>query len=67
MNKPLEARLWNEYPRSPADLREAWNSRGLTDACRPYDMLKDFPPVAQASAELREKVARKFRDQIRED
>jgi len=43
-----------------------WNSRGLIDACRPYDMLKDFPPVVQASAELRANVARKFRDQIGE-
>ena len=41
------------------------NSRGLIDACRPYEMLKDFPPVVKASAELRENVARKFRDQLK--
>jgi 3-polyprenyl-4-hydroxybenzoate decarboxylase len=41
-----------------------WNSRGLIDACRPYDMLKDFPPVVKASAELRAQVAQKFRRQL---
>jgi hypothetical protein len=28
-------------------------------------MLKDFPPVEKASAELREKVARKFSGQLK--
>jgi len=41
-----------------------WNSRGLIDACRPYEMLKDFPPVVKASAELRAQVLRKFKDQL---
>jgi 4-hydroxy-3-polyprenylbenzoate decarboxylase len=44
-----------------------WNSRGIIDACRPYEMLKDFPPVVKASAELREKVAQKFRSQLERD
>ena len=43
-----------------------WNSRGLIDACRPYDMLKDFPPVVKASAELRERVSAKFEKQLRQ-
>jgi UbiD family decarboxylase len=30
-----------------------WNSRAVIDACRPYEMIKDFPPVALASPELR--------------
>jgi hypothetical protein len=30
-------------------------------------MLKDFPPVVKATAELREKVAQKFRSQIERD
>ena len=45
-------------PRLPKG--RTWNSRGLLDACVPYEMLKDFPPVVKASAELRDKVARKF-------
>src|SRR6266540_4238152 len=39
-----------------------WNSRALIDACRPFEMLKDFPPVARASPELRRTVEAKFRD-----
>src|SRR5205085_584326 len=42
-----------------------WNSRGLIDACRPYDMLKDFPPVVKAAAELRERVRSKFEAQLK--
>jgi UbiD family decarboxylase len=41
-----------------------WNSRGIIDACRPFDMLKDFPPVVKASAELRAAVLEKFKSQI---
>jgi len=40
----------------------AWNSRAIIDACRPFEMLNDFPPVAQASPELRARVAEKFKD-----
>ncbi|HET7765325.1 MAG TPA: UbiD family decarboxylase, partial [Burkholderiales bacterium] len=39
-----------------------WNSRAVIDACRPFEMLKDFPPVARATPELRAKVEAKFRD-----
>jgi 4-hydroxy-3-polyprenylbenzoate decarboxylase len=42
-----------------------WNSRGLIDACRPYDMLTDFPPVVQSSRELRERVTSKFAGQLK--
>jgi len=52
---PLDPRLPKGVP---------WNSRGLIDACRPWEMLKDFPPVVKASAELRERVLAKFADQI---
>ena len=38
-----------------------WNSRAVIDACRPFEMLKDFPPVARASPELRAKIEAKFR------
>ena len=38
-----------------------WNSRAVIDACRPFEMLKEFPPVARATPELRAKVEAKFR------
>ncbi len=38
------------------------NSRAVVMACRPYERIADFPPVAEASPELRAKVAAKFRD-----
>jgi len=50
-------------PRLPEGV--SWSSRAVIDACRPYDMLKDFPPVVKASDELREKVGRKFEDQLK--
>lgn len=37
-----------------------FQSRGIIDACRPYEWMKDFPKVSGASAELKEKVKRKF-------
>jgi 4-hydroxy-3-polyprenylbenzoate decarboxylase len=40
----------------------AWNSRAVIDACRPFEMIKEFPPVARASRELRAKIEAKFRD-----
>jgi 4-hydroxy-3-polyprenylbenzoate decarboxylase len=39
-----------------------WNSRAVIDACRPFEMLQDFPPVARASPELRARIEAKFRD-----
>lgn len=36
------------------------SSRAVIDACRPYERLKEFPKVAEASPELRKKVAEKF-------
>jgi 4-hydroxy-3-polyprenylbenzoate decarboxylase len=53
---PLDPRLPKGVP---------WNSRGIIDATRPYEMLGDFPPVVKASAELRERVLAKFEDQLR--
>jgi 4-hydroxy-3-polyprenylbenzoate decarboxylase len=37
-----------------------FNSRAVIDACRPYEWAKDFPPVSGASAELKERVLKKF-------
>ena len=45
-------------PRLPKGV--TWTSRAVIDACRPFDMLKDFPPVVRASPALRDRVAGKF-------
>ena len=37
----------------------------MNAACRPFEMLGDFPPVVRASPELREQVWRKFEDQLK--
>jgi 4-hydroxy-3-polyprenylbenzoate decarboxylase len=50
-------------PRLPRGV--TWNSRALVDACRPYEMLGEFPPVVKASPGLRERVLRKFEDQLK--
>ena len=59
---------WQDVYQHQSPLRlpkgTTWNSRGLIDACRPYEILKDFPPVVKASAELRAQVAQKFRRQL---
>jgi UbiD family decarboxylase len=36
------------------------NTRALIDACRPWQHRKDFPPVAEASPELRDHIRKKF-------
>jgi UbiD family decarboxylase len=50
-------------PRLPKGV--TWNSRAVIDACRPYEMLGEFPEVVKASGELRERVARKFAEQLK--
>jgi 4-hydroxy-3-polyprenylbenzoate decarboxylase len=40
----------------------AFNSRAVIDACRPFEQLKTFPPVARASKELLAEVSAKFAD-----
>jgi 4-hydroxy-3-polyprenylbenzoate decarboxylase len=42
-----------------------WNSRAVIDACRPFEMLGEFPPVVRASDELRRRVAEKFAPQLK--
>jgi 4-hydroxy-3-polyprenylbenzoate decarboxylase len=37
-----------------------FQSRGIIDACRPYEWMSEFPKVSGASPELKEKVAKKF-------
>jgi UbiD family decarboxylase len=45
----------------PADAR-CFNARMVIDACRPWERLGSFPPVARATPELRAKVKDKFSD-----
>ena len=40
---------------------KGFNSRAIIDACRPFEWMKDFPPVSGASKELKEKVKKKYR------
>jgi UbiD family decarboxylase len=40
----------------------AFSSKAIIDACRPYDHLDEFPPVAEASKDLQERVRSKWKD-----
>lgn len=44
-----------------------FSSRAVIDACRPFEHLKEFPPVAEASRELREQVFAKWREALQWD
>jgi UbiD family decarboxylase len=55
-------RAWSGPLDPLLDKASSTNSRAVIDACRPFERLKDFPMVARASPELREKVAAKFAD-----
>ena len=39
---------------------KGFSSRAIIDACRPFEWMKDFPPVSGASKELKEKVLQKY-------
>src|SRR2546430_2154890 len=39
-----------------------YSSKAVIDACRPWDPLDDFPPVAEASKELQAKIRAKWKD-----
>jgi len=39
-----------------------FSSKAIVDACRPWDHLDEFPPVAEASKELQEKTRAKWKD-----
>ena len=43
------------------------NSRAIVDACRPFEWMKDFPPVAESSPALREKTLEKWGHLLRRD
>jgi hypothetical protein len=48
------------------DPRRPYNTRALIDACKPFDRIRDFPRVAQASPALlrglRDRWAKEFAD-----
>lgn len=44
--------------------KKGFNSRAVIDACRPFEWMKDFPPVAESSPELKEKVRAKWKKVI---
>ncbi len=53
-------------PLDPAIERDSknLNSRAIIDACRPFEWLKDFPPVVGCSPQLREKTIKKWGDTV---
>jgi UbiD family decarboxylase len=53
-------RAWSTPLDPLLDKATSTNSRAVIDACRPFERLKDFPPVARASPELVGKVRDKF-------
>ncbi len=55
-------RAWSGPLDPLLDKGSSTNSRAVIDACRPFERLKDFPPVARASPELRRRVEAKFAD-----
>jgi len=40
------------------------SSKAVIDACRPWDHLDEFPPVAEASKELQERTRAKWKDPL---
>jgi UbiD family decarboxylase len=42
--------------------KAAFNSKAIIDACRPYEHLDEFPPVAEASKALQDKIRSKWKD-----
>src|SRR6267142_1978624 len=40
----------------------AFSSKAIIDACRPYDHLDEFPPVAEASKALQDQIRAKWKD-----
>lgn len=47
-------------PIVPPSGKKQFSSRAIIDACRPYDWIEDFPPVAESSPEVRQKADEKW-------
>jgi hypothetical protein len=45
--------------------KKGFNSRAVIDACRPFEWMKDFPPVAESSPELKEKIRQEMEEAAR--
>src|SRR5262249_40445328 len=58
-------RTWSGPLDPILDKASSTNSRAVIDACRPYERLNDFPPVARASPELLRQVEAKFAEVLR--
>ncbi len=61
---------WSTYldPRIPPWKKkkgDLTNSRALINACRPFDWIKDFPPVNAISPELKKKTVDKWQDLLK--
>lgn len=44
--------------------KKGFNSRAIIDACRPFEWMQEFPPVAESSKELRDRVEKKWEDLV---
>jgi UbiD family decarboxylase len=53
-------RAWSGPLDPILDKASSTNSRAVIDACRPFERINDFPPVARASPELLRRVEAKF-------
>lgn len=56
-------RCWgsNADPRfAPGLDKQLYNSMAIIDACKPFEWIKDFPPTAGYSPELREKLVKRW-------
>ena len=51
-------------PILPPGGKKMFDSRAVIDACRPYDWIGDFPPVAESSPEVRKRIAEKWEEAI---
>ena len=69
MSQPLRTRADIEILRrcwsGPLDpvihpTKKGFNSRAIIDATRPYEWIKDFPPVAESSQEVLDATAKKW-------
>ena len=41
--------------------KKGFNARAMIDACRPFEWMKDLPPIAESSPELKEKIYNKWK------
>jgi UbiD family decarboxylase len=58
-------RAWSGPLDPILDKASSTNSRAIIDACRPFERLNDFPPVARASPDLVRQVEEKFADVLK--